>query len=236
MLLNCGVGEDSWESLGLQVDQTSESWRKSVLNVHWKDWCWTWNFNTLATWCEELTRWKRPWCWDRLKREGEGDGDDRGWNDCMASPTWWTWVWVSSRSCWWTGKPECCSPWGHKESDMTKGKHRDTGSRSLRCISKEWLQWAQTLASPHTEKSSKFLGLGYLVLFNVQKKLLKNFWHSSYLSFVAELLHNLVPPFASSEQFYQGCLRSASKAWSSKNFHIIKHNSELLGCMCIFSR
>ena len=118
---------------------------------------------------------------------------------------------------------------------MTKGKHRDTGSRSLRCISKEWLQWAQTLASPHTEKSSKFLGLGYLVLFNVQKKLLKNFWHSSYLSFVAELLHNLVPPFASSEQFYQGCLRSASKAWSSKNFHIIKHNSELLGWECFLN-
>ena len=40
MLLNCGVGEDSWESLGLQGDQTSPSWRRSVLNIHWKDWCW----------------------------------------------------------------------------------------------------------------------------------------------------------------------------------------------------
>ena len=66
------------------------------------------------------------------------------------------------------------------------------------------------------------------------KKKFKTFWHSSYLSFVAERLYNLVPPFASSEQFYQGYLRSASQAWSSKNFHIIKHNSELLGCMCIF--
>ena len=51
MLLNCGVGEDSWEFLGLQGDPTSPSERRSVLGVHWKDWCWTWNSNTLATWC-----------------------------------------------------------------------------------------------------------------------------------------------------------------------------------------
>ena len=52
-------GEDSWASLGLQSDPKSQSWRKSVLNIHWKDWCWSWNSNTLATWCEELTHWKR---------------------------------------------------------------------------------------------------------------------------------------------------------------------------------
>ena len=104
MLLNCGVGEDSWESLGLgdQGDQTSSSWRKPVLNIHWKDWCWSWNSNTMATWCKELTHWKRPWCWERLKAGGEGD--DRGWDGWMASPTQWTWVWASSGS-WWTGKP-----------------------------------------------------------------------------------------------------------------------------------
>ena len=49
MLLNCGIGEDFWESLGWQGDQTSPSYRKSVLNTHWKDWCWRWNTNTLAT-------------------------------------------------------------------------------------------------------------------------------------------------------------------------------------------
>ena len=59
--------------------------------------------NTLATWGEELTHLKRPWCWERLKAGGEGD--DRGWDGWMASPTWWTWVWASSRSWWWTGKP-----------------------------------------------------------------------------------------------------------------------------------
>ena len=54
--------------------------RKSVLNIHWKDWCWSWSFKTLATWCKELTRWKRPWCWERLKAEGEGD-DRMKWLD-----------------------------------------------------------------------------------------------------------------------------------------------------------
>ena len=103
MLLNCGVGEDSWESLGLQGDPTSSSERRSVLGVHWKDWCWSWNSSTLATSCEELTHLKRPWCWERLRAGGEGD--DRGWNGWMASPTQWTWVWVDSGSWWWTGRP-----------------------------------------------------------------------------------------------------------------------------------
>ena len=103
VLLNCGVGEDSWESLGLQGDPTSPSLRKLVLKTHWKDWCWSWNSNTLTGWCEELTHWKRPWCWERLKIGGEGD--DRGWDGWMASPTRWTWVWASSGIWWWTGKP-----------------------------------------------------------------------------------------------------------------------------------
>ena len=55
--------------------------RRSVLSVHWKDWYWSWNSKTLATWCEELTHLKRPWCWERLKVGGEGD--DRGWDDWM---------------------------------------------------------------------------------------------------------------------------------------------------------
>ena len=96
-------GEDSWESLGLQGDSTSPSWRRSVLNIHWKDWCWSWNSNTLATSFEELTRWKRPWCWEGLGAGGEGD--DREWDGWMASLTQWTWVWVNSRSWWWTGRP-----------------------------------------------------------------------------------------------------------------------------------
>ena len=103
MLWNYGVGEDSWESLGLQGDQTSQSYRKSVLNIHWKDWCWSWSSNTLATWCKELTLWKRPWCWERLKPKEEED--NRGWDGWMAPLTLWTWVCASSWSWWWTGKP-----------------------------------------------------------------------------------------------------------------------------------
>ena len=103
MLLNCSFREGSWESLGLQGDPTSPSSRILVLGVHWKDWCWSWNSNTLATSCEELTHWKRPWCWEGLGAGGEGN--DRGWDGWMASPTRWAWVWVNSGSWWWTGRP-----------------------------------------------------------------------------------------------------------------------------------
>ena len=77
--------------------------KKSVLNIHWKDWCWSWKSNTLATWFEQLTPWKRPCCWERLKVRGEGD--DRGWDVWMTSRTQWTWVWVNSGSWWWIGRP-----------------------------------------------------------------------------------------------------------------------------------
>ena len=53
--------------------------------------------------CEEMTHWKRPWCWEGLGVGGKGD--NRGWDGWMVSPTWWTWVWVNSRCWWWTGRP-----------------------------------------------------------------------------------------------------------------------------------
>ena len=85
-----------------QKDQTSQSWRKSTLNIYWRAWCWSWNSNTLATWCKEPIHWKRPWCWERLK---VGEGDDRAWDDWVTSLTQWTWVWANSGRWWWTGKP-----------------------------------------------------------------------------------------------------------------------------------
>ena len=96
-----------WRRL-LQVSWTARRSNQPILReicpaYSLEGWCWSWNSNTLATWCEELTHLKRPWCWERLKMEGEGD--DRGWDGWMASPIWWTWVWVGSRSWWWTGKP-----------------------------------------------------------------------------------------------------------------------------------
>ena len=81
----------------------SMSLRKSNLNIHWKDWCWSWSSNTLAIWCEKPTHLKRRWCWERLK--AGGDGDDRGWDGWMASLTRWTWVWANSGRWWRTGKP-----------------------------------------------------------------------------------------------------------------------------------
>ena len=128
MLLNCGVGEDSWESLGLQGDPTSPFWRRSALGFLWREWCWSWNSNNLATSCEELTHWKRLWCWEGLGAGGEGD--DRGWDGWMASPTQWMWVWVNSGRWWWTGSLACCDSWGRKESDTT-----------------EWLNWTELISN-----------------------------------------------------------------------------------------
>ena len=96
--------------------------RKSVLNIHWKDWCWSWNSSTLATSREELTHWKRRWCWEGLGAGGEGD--DRGWDGWMASWTWWMWVWVNSGVDDGQGGLVCCDSWGCKELDTT-----------------EWLNW-----------------------------------------------------------------------------------------------
>ena len=98
------------------------------MNVHWKDWCWSWNSNTLATWCEELTHLKRPWCWQRLKAGGEWD--DKGWGSSMASLTQWTWVWASSGSWWWTGRPGVLQSMGSQKV----GHHWATGLTELSCL------------------------------------------------------------------------------------------------------
>ena len=84
--------------------------KEIILNIHWKDWCWSWSSNTLATWCKELTHWKRLWYWERLRAGGEGG--DRGWDGWMASPTQWTWVWVNSGRQWRTGRPDMLQSMG----------------------------------------------------------------------------------------------------------------------------
>ena len=89
-------GNKSWVSIG-RIDVEAEN---SII---------------LATWFEELTHLERPWCWKRLKVGG--DGDNRDWDDWLASPTQWTWVWVNSGSWWWTGRPAVLHPWDCKESD-----------------------------------------------------------------------------------------------------------------------
>ena len=79
---------------------------------------WSWNSNTLATWCKELTHLKRLWCWERLKAGGEGD--DRGWDGWMASLTRWMWIRVNSGRWWWTGRLGVLQSMGCKESDTTE--------------------------------------------------------------------------------------------------------------------
>ena len=111
-----------WRRL-LRVPWTARRSNQSILKqispeYSWKDWCWSWNSNTLVSWYEELTHLKRPWCWEKLKAGGEGD--NRGWDGWMASPTQWTWVWVNSGVGDGQGGLVCCSPWGCKVLDMTE--------------------------------------------------------------------------------------------------------------------
>ena len=84
-----------WRRL-LRVPWTARRSNQSILkeiNIYWKDWCWSWSCNTLTTWFEELTHWKSPWCWERLRSRKEGG--DRRWNCWIASSTQWTWVWAN---------------------------------------------------------------------------------------------------------------------------------------------
>ena len=78
---------------------------KEIQPVHPKgaqSWVFIGRTEAEATWCEGLTHWKRPWCWERLRAGGEGD--DRGWEGWKTSHSQWTWVWVNSGSWWWTGR------------------------------------------------------------------------------------------------------------------------------------
>ena len=111
------------------------------MNIHWKDWCWSWSSSTLATSCKELTHWKRPWCWERLR--AGGDGDYRGWGGWIASTTQWTWVWASSGRWWRTGKPGMLQSMGSQ-----RVKHdlvTEQTVQELKHVRKEWEVEAQNL-------------------------------------------------------------------------------------------
>ena len=98
-----------WRRL-LRVPWTAKRSNQSILKispgVHWKDWCWSWSSNTLATWYEELTHWKRPWCWEKLKAGGEGD--NRGWHHRLNGYEFEHAPRVDVGQ----GSLACCSPWG----------------------------------------------------------------------------------------------------------------------------
>ena len=135
------------------------------MGVHWKDWCWSWKSNPLATWCEELTHLKRPRCWERLKA---GGGDDRGWDGWMASLTQWTWVWVNSGSCRCTERP------GMLQSMVSQrvGHNWETG-----------LNWAEL-------KRDRKLGK-YKYLLSLEKCILRSSVHFLIRLFVFLLLSSM---------------------------------------------
>ena len=120
--------------------------RKSVLNIHWKDWRWSWSSNNLATWCKEPTHWKKPWCWERLRAE---EGGDRGWDGWIASMTQWTWVWANPKREWRTGKP------GVLQSMVLQSRIQ------LSNLTKLWL-WTNNLFDTLISSSVKWASVGYI--------------------------------------------------------------------------
>ena len=115
MLLSCDVEEDSWESLGLQGDQISQSWRKWVLDIHWKNWCWSWG--SLILWSPDVKNWLigkdrdagKDW---RREKKGMTEDETVGWHHRLdghkfeQTPG--------------QGSLACYSPWDGKESDTTE--------------------------------------------------------------------------------------------------------------------
>ena len=117
MLSNCGAGEDSWEPLGQQGDQISQSQRKSTMDIHWEDCCWSWSSKTLATWCKELTHWKRPDAGKDWGQEEKGNTEDEmiGCHHWLSGHAFEETLRDSERQ----GSLACCIPWGCKDLDMT---------------------------------------------------------------------------------------------------------------------
>ena len=116
--------------------------------------------NTLATWCKELTHWKRPWCWERLRARGEGR--DKGWDSWMVSLTQWTWVWANSGRQWRTGSAAVHGvtkswTWLNKWTITTRASHALT-SQNLTTVAVEHFAtlavFSKQLSPPHVSGSS----------------------------------------------------------------------------------
>ena len=167
LLLNFGVREDAWESLGLQEIK--------LLNPKGNQ---TWIFiertdaevetHTLGTWCKKPTLWKIPWCWERLKAGWEED--DRGWDGWMASLAQWTWVWVGSGSWWWSGKPGVLQSMGSQtvRHDWTTEL---TDYTFLDNLCKRWMRIHRLMIINRRSKSSSNLRKLYSLQGN---------WHIQY--------------------------------------------------------
>ena len=156
------------------------------MNIHWKDWCWS--SNTVATWSKELTHWKRPWCWERSKAR---EGDDRGWDGWMASPTPWTWVWASSGSWWWTRKPGVLQStesqrvghdwateltWGTKEPEVGREPKESGVLENVLQAGSSFLKWQKkSFLGPYASNCVTFLQHFF-------QKLTENIFQDSHLA------------------------------------------------------
>ena len=116
--------------------------------------------------CKELTHWKRPWCWEGLGAAGEGD--DRGWDGWMVSPTRCTWVWVNSGSWWWTGRPGVLRFMGLQRVGHEWATELDWWTKYIYCVCAKLLQLCLTLCDPRDCSL-----LGFSVLGILQAKILE---------------------------------------------------------------
>ena len=131
-VLNCGVGEDSWESLGLPGDQTSQSLKKSILNIHWKAWYWSWSSNTLATWYKEPIHWRKDadagkdW-----RQEEKGTTEDKmvGWHHWLSGHEFEQALGDGEGQ----GRLVCCSAWVAK-SQIPLRLNNQCGLAQLSCL------------------------------------------------------------------------------------------------------
>ena len=124
------VSSGSWWWVGKPVPCSPWGHKESdtTEGLNWTElnWCWSWSFNTLATWCKELTHWKRPWCWEKMRERKEGHKDDEmvGWHHRLNGHEFEQTQGDSEGQ----GSLVCCIPWGRKELDMT-----------------EWLNWTELI-------------------------------------------------------------------------------------------
>ena len=125
---------------------TSPFWRRSALGFLWREWCWGWNSSTLATLWEELTQWKRLWCWEGLGEEEKGTTEDEiaGWHHRLNGHEFkWT-LGVGDGQ----GGLACFDSWGCKELDMTERLNWI----ELNSIERQMIIWERNI---HGIKSTK---------------------------------------------------------------------------------
>ena len=153
----------------------------------------------LATWCEELSYLKRHWYWERLRAGREGD--DRGWDGWMASPTQWTWVCVNSGSWWWTGRPGVLrfmgsqrvgQDWMTELNKSEPAKWRDVQSRVQRELSSVLFLGSgqclpDTSVCPSTRNLTRTLGPEIILGFLFHRHGLLNHWPYDWIQSLAPL-------------------------------------------------